>query len=323
MFYVRLCKTVFCKSEDYTQGEFAQQLGYSEKTVSKWECEASIPAIETLFDIAKILQTSLDDLFQARDVYCLGIDGGGTKTDLALVDREGSLIRTLKVSGCNLVDIGFEVTKKLLKDAIYEICEDIPFSSIYLFAGIAGGTSAGMQKRFHDLFEEFHFRAFANDFDNKNIMAAGLGKRDGITLILGTGKKTALTKEIDAIYPGGAQKIMAYIYRTGKKAVASFSPAVFAAIEKQDEIAVRILERNIKEAVHIIETAAEGFTGEKIPVILAGGLTKQPSVLEGIKAMLCKPERFEFQILNSAPVNGAVMLAKELMEEEEEKNAGN
>ena len=67
--------------------------------MSKWECEASIPDIETLFDIAKILQTSLDDLFQAREMYCLGIDGGGTKTDLALVDREGSLIRTLKVSG--------------------------------------------------------------------------------------------------------------------------------------------------------------------------------------------------------------------------------
>ena len=116
---------------------------------------------------------------------------------------------------------------------------------------------------------------------------------------------------------------MAYIYHDGKKAVASFAPAIFAALEKGDEIAREILERNIKEAVHIIETAAGGFPEGKIPVILAGGLTKQPRVLESINALLQNPDRFDIQILNSAPVNGAVMLARELMEEEEKKNAGN
>ena len=58
-------------------------------------------------------------------------------------------------------------------------------------------------------------------------------------------------------------------------------------------------------------------------MILAGGLTKQPRMLEGIKAMLHNPEHFELEILNIAPVNGAVMLAKELMEEEAEKDAEN
>lgn len=300
-----------------------------------------------------------------RDIYCLGIDGGGTKTELSLVDREGNLIRTLKVKGCNPVDIGFEAAKNLLKDAIYNICEEIPFSSIYLFAGIAGGTSAGMQERFRSFFEKFHFAAFSNDSDNKNIVAAGLGKCDGISLILGTGicafvqkhrqftrvagwgylidnggsgynlgqdalnayfcaidgtgSKTKLTEEIDAIYPGGAQEIMAYIYQEGKRAVASFAPAVFAALEKEDEAAKEIFERNIRETVHIIETAATGFPEGKIPLILAGGLTKQPCVSRRIKELLHNPNRFEMQILDRAPVNGAVMLARELMEAEEEK----
>lgn len=301
----------------------------------------------------------MDDFTYANQYY-LGIDGGGTKTDLALADQNGNVIRTIKVSGCNPVDIGFEAAKNLLKDAIYSICRDIPFSSVYLFAGIAGGISAGMQERFHAFFEEFHFKAFANDSDIKNIIAAGLEKRDGITVILGTGicafvqkdkkhirvagwgylidnggsgynlgrdalnayfcaidgtgRQTALTEGIDAVYPGGMNKIMEYIYRDGKKAVASFAPTVFAAAEKGDEIAKGILERNIREVVHIIETAAKGFREGKIPVILAGGLTKQPRVLVDIKAMLQEPDRFEFQVLKSAPVNGAVMLARELKE---------
>lgn len=308
-------------------------------------------------------------LDKSGEVYFLGIDGGGTKTDLMLMDQKGNLIRSLKVSGCNPVDIGFGAAKNLLKDAIYTICEEIPFASIYLFAGIAGGISAGMQEQFRRFFEKFQFAAYANDSDNKNIVAAGLGKHDGITLILGTGicafvqkhrqctkvggwgylidnggsgynlgrdalsayfsaidgtgRKTGLSEEIDSMYPGGAQEIMAYIYREGKRAVASFAPAVFEAMEKEDTVAREIFERNIREAVHIIETASWGFPEGKIPLVLAGGLTKQPLVQERIKALLQNADRYEIRILDCTPVNGAVMLARELKEVEEECNEWN
>jgi len=135
----------------------------------------------------------------------------------------------------------------------------------------------------------------------------------------GTGDKTKLTEEIDVIYPGGVQEIMAYIYGEGKRAVASFAPAVFAAMEKDDAIAKEIFERNIREAVHIVETAAIGFTEEKIPLVLAGGLANQPCVSRRIKELLHDTNRFEVQILDHAPVNGAVLLAKELMESQEGK----
>lgn len=355
------------KQKGLKQKAFAQQLGYSEKTVSKWECGASIPSIETLFSIAKLLQTSIDDLFKTKEIYYLGIDGGGTKTELSLADMAGNLVRTLKVEACNPIDIGFEASKNVLKDAIYKICQDIPFSSVCLFAGIAGGSSAGMQERFYDFFKEFNFLTFSNDSDNKNIVAAGLGRRDGVTVILGTGicayaqkdnkhtkvggwgylidnggsgynlgrdalnayfcaldgtgGETLLTDEIDAIYPGGTQEIMAYIYQGGKKAVASFAPAVFSALEKEDEIAKTILEQNMKAAALIIETAALRISGEKIPVIVAGGLTKQPCVLECLKKHLKDSERFDISILTSAPVEGAVILARELMKEEDNFNA--
>ena len=294
--------------------------------------------------------------------FYLGIDGGGTKTALALSNSTGEIIRTLRTDNCNPVDIGFEKATEILRDAIYEICSDIPFPSIYTFAGIAGGTTADMKERFYNFFSKFNFAAFSNDSDNRNIIAAGLGKRDGMTLILGTGicafiqkdnthtkvagwgyfidnggsgynlgrdalnayfcafdtsgEKTLLTEEIDKIYPGGPQKLIGYIYNGGKKVVASFAPAVFEAIKKGDKIAKEILKSNMRQAAHIVETAAKKFdNNKKIPVILAGGLTKQSMVVELLKNSLENIEKYEIDILSIEPVYGAVMLAQELNKE--------
>ena len=133
----------------------------------------------------------------------------------------------------------------------------------------------------------------------------------------GTGEKTILTEKIEAIYPSDTQQLMSYLYRDGKKAIASFAPAVFAALEREDATAKRILERNMKVAAHIVETAAREFTEKRIPVILAGGLTNQTCVLECLKNNLSNPERFEIRKLQIAPVEGAVILARELVKEKE------
>ena len=351
------------KLQKLTQKEFADLAGYSEKTVSKWECGLSIPPIETLFTIASILKVSIDELFKANAVYYLGIDGGGTKTTLALADADGNIIRKIRADTCNPVDIGFENATAVLRNGIYDVCQDIPFSSIYAFAGIAGGTAADMKEKFRDFFSGFHFAAFDNDSDNQNIIAAGLGEKDGMTLILGTGicafvqkgrqhtrvagwgylidnggsgynlgrdaldayfcaldnsgPQTLLCEEISAIYPDAAQKLLGHIYEGGKKAIAAFAPAVFNAVRKGDEVATNILKRNMQYAAHILETAAEHFAqDQKIPVILAGGLTKQDIVVELLKNVLKKPERYDIQVLSADPVCGALMLAQKRNAEE-------
>ena len=129
--------------KNLTQKELADLLQYSEKTVSKWECGACVPDIDVLFKIANIFKVGVENPFTNSGTYYLGIDGGGTKKALALSDEEGNIIRTHKTEGCNPVDIGIDRVKEILKDAIYEICKDISLSSVYCFAGIAGGDSAG------------------------------------------------------------------------------------------------------------------------------------------------------------------------------------
>ena len=77
------------KKLNMTQKALADAILYSEKTVSKWETEGSIPSVETLFKIASIFHVSVDELFRCDEsIYYLGIDGGGTKTELALLDSE-------------------------------------------------------------------------------------------------------------------------------------------------------------------------------------------------------------------------------------------
>ena len=351
------------KSEHLTQKELADLLQYSEKTISKWECGSCIPDIEVLFELAKVFKIKIENLFCNSDLYFLGIDGGGTKTELALAGADGKIIRTYVTDCCNPIDIGIKESKRVLENAIYEICDNIPFSSISCFAGIAGGTSADMKDGLKEFFDQFGFRAVGNDSDNKNIIATGLGEADGITVVMGTGvcvfaqknkkhikiagwgylidnggsgynlgrdalhayfsaydksgAETVITQEIEKICPGGVQKVVGQIYSGGKKAVASFAPAIFSAIEMGDALAIGIFEKNINEVVRFIKVAAREFHMEKIPVVLAGGLTNHGIVVESITHAL-DDERLEIKKLEKSPVYGAVDIAFKLAEEDGE-----
>lgn len=176
------------KQHGLTQKQLAEMTGYSEKTVSKWETDGCIPSIDSLFQIASIFHIDMNTLFQDHEnIYYLGIDGGGTKTAMALSDYAGKTIRSLRLDPCNPFDVGIDTTKNVLKTGIHQICEGIPLSSVVLFAGIAGSIAGDYYEPLKSFIQEFHFAAAGLGSDNENIIAAGLGKQDGITVILGTG----------------------------------------------------------------------------------------------------------------------------------------
>ena len=343
-----------------TQKALGELLGYSEKTVSKWECGAALPDVEALFCISEIMKVDIESLFSDGERYFLGIDGGGTKTDLVLVDSEGRVLRTHKTEGCNPIDIGLERACEILRTAIFEICAGIDRASVWCFAGIAGGSTGGMKERLSEFFSEMNFARAVNDSDNKNIIAAGLGKIDGMTVILGTGfcvftqisgvhnrlagwgyiideggsgynlgkdalsayfkavdgsgEKTLLTEEIDKLYSG--DELITYIYSAPKRVAASFAPAVYSAMRRGDDTALKIFSKNMRFAAEMIECASKRFPEGRIPVILAGGLTCEAETLSAIKNALNKNDRFDIKTLDTSPVMGAVKLAMELFENE-------
>ena len=347
-----------------TQCALGKLIGFSEKTVSKWECGAAVPDIETLFSLAEVLRVTVDALFASETKYYLGIDGGGTKTALALTDDTGKILRSLCVSACNPVDIGLDNAKRIVKDAIHEICRGIRFSSVSVFAGIAGGSTARVREELADFFGSFGFAHVRNGSDNECIVAAGLGKQDGMTVILGTGfciytqKKgklkrisgwgyllddggsgynlgrdalhayyaaydgtgdaTLLTEEIERIYPDGAEILLPRVYEDSKHTIGSLAPAVFTACERGDAVATEILKRNIDVAAKLIRSAARTFEETQIPVVLAGGLTKEKLMVDGLRAALRKESHFCIKILPEEPVMGALLLARELEDTDNE-----
>ena len=171
-----------------TQKELASAIGYSEKTISKWETDGSVPSIDALFRVANIFRVSMVDLFRCDDaIYYLGIDGGGTKTEFALSDPEGKIICRLFLDGCNPNTVGIEKTKHIIEDGIIQVCKDVPLSSVAVYAGVAGCASGNYADEIKDMLKKMSFAACDVDSDNNNIVAAGLGNNEGVTMILGTG----------------------------------------------------------------------------------------------------------------------------------------
>lgn len=173
----------------FTQRSLALMLGYSEKSVSKWENGNGYPTVEILTRLSDLFSVSLDTLLYAKPErqYLLGIDGGGTSTVFRLAEWDGTVTQTLVKDCCNPVDIGMEKAKSILTEGIREICGEIPYSHISLYAGISGGGMSGNNVvLLREFFQTFGFLRFDNGSDVENVLALLPGS-SCILVIMGTG----------------------------------------------------------------------------------------------------------------------------------------
>ncbi len=187
-----------------TQAQLADRMGYSVKAVSKWENGQGLPPSAVLPDLALALKTDINHLFQGtgEPSYFLGIDGGGTKTDFVLADKEGNLIHKTTLGASNPVDVGETELFRILKEGIYQVCRDISFLQISVHAGIAGCGTGDYPGKVERFLQQFGFSRFSQGGDVTNAIALGLDGGDGIAVILGTGA-VAFTKTSDKIIKTG------------------------------------------------------------------------------------------------------------------------
>lgn len=172
-----------------TQKELADTIGYSEKSISKWESGQAIAPSIVLPELALALKTGIDMLFHSPSSpsYYLGIDGGGTKTELCLADSSGKIIAKVLESGSNPVDIGMQRCLEILSSGIAEVCGDIPTARISVFAGLAGGITGDNQERIAEFLKQYNFANAKNGSDAENVISAALGDENGTIVIMGTG----------------------------------------------------------------------------------------------------------------------------------------
>ena len=98
----------------------------------------------------------------------------------------------------------------------------------------------------------------------------------------------------------------------GKKAIASYAPLAFQAMETGDEVAAEILTRAADSMAEIIDTAARWISISPIPVILGGSLWSagHSYIFHRVQQQL--GGKFEWITSTVSPVYGAVRKAAEL-----------
>lgn len=248
-----------------TQKELGARLGYSEKTVSKWESGRSVCPSISLPELAVILKTDVNSLLtdESEGEYFLGIDGGGTKTDFVLADANGKILSHVTLGASNPNDIGMRATRELLAKGISEVIGDLPTSRISAFFGIAGGTSGDNRDRLREFLSKYGFKSFDNGNDAECAVAAALGGGDGCVVIVGTGS-AAFTQTDGAL---GRRGGFGYLFEEGGSGYAVGRDAVMHALRLEergacvDKLTSLIRARLGKETV--TECLSELYSGGK------------------------------------------------------------
>lgn len=180
-----------------TQEQLGELINYSEKSVSKWEQGASLPGVDVLVRLSRVLSVDINQLLRSESepLYYLGIDGGATKTSFALTNEYGCTIKSLRLGACNPFDKGMKESQDILERGIREICAGIPLGNVAMFAGISGGVSGGNKAIFNSFFRKFGFFRFGCGGDMESAVALALTDRDGIAVIIGTGSVICAVKD--------------------------------------------------------------------------------------------------------------------------------
>ncbi len=215
-----------------TQKELAETLGYTEKSVSKWETSKAIAPSSVLPQLASCLRCDINTLFSkpTNPEYFLGIDGGGTKTAFLLCDKKGKTVSETILGPCNPVDIGIDSAIKILESGINTVCKNIPHSKISVYAGIAGGITGNNQEMIGVFLQSCGFLKYANGSDALNAVSLALGNKNGTAIIMGTGIIAFSQINGEIIRRGG----YGYLFEEGGSAFAIGRDAIIAAIKDEE-----------------------------------------------------------------------------------------
>lgn len=125
--------------------------------------------------------------------YVVGVDGGGTKTQVIILNDEGRVCGTGISGSSNYDDLGAEGAQANIQIAVQNAAQEAGVSSSgfdAVFLGMAGVVSDKDRSVIHTIANNLNLapsELIGVDHDCRTALAGGLSGRPGIVLITGTG----------------------------------------------------------------------------------------------------------------------------------------
>lgn len=116
--------------------------------------------------------------------WVLGLDGGGTRTRMAVVSRDGELVAWRESGGTNFRTVGWEGVRRSLEDLGRDWQVDVAMM------GVAGAADDSTRARIGEIAVELGWTGVDRvvvDHDLRVAWAGGLAGRPGVIAIAGTG----------------------------------------------------------------------------------------------------------------------------------------
>ena len=178
------------KERGITQNQLAKLLFVTPQSVSRWECAEAMPDIGHLCELARILSVSIDTLVDDRRPESrtfIGIDGGGTKTEFALINEEGKRLNGIVLEGCNPNTVGVKKTLSIIRQGIdFMRPGEKNVAGIYLgCAGLATSNHADTIRT--ELEAAYPGIRVGCDTDIRNVIACSSQPDNCLAAICGTG----------------------------------------------------------------------------------------------------------------------------------------
>lgn len=125
----------------------------------------------------------------------LGVDGGGTKTALCLVNGEGRILARARAPGCYYFAGGMDLVERVLRQGVDEVCRQAGITSadiVHAFFGLPGYGEVSGDVPALDAAPggALGHGRYACDNDMVCGWAGSLGGADGINVVSGTGSIT-------------------------------------------------------------------------------------------------------------------------------------
>ncbi|HBJ82030.1 MULTISPECIES: N-acetylglucosamine kinase [Pseudothermotoga] len=189
-------------------------------------------------------------------MYFMGIDVGGSKTDVAIVDKNGKLISHVRASGANYQGVGVQKAYEILKSAINDALQksSLNYNELsYSYFGVAGADMEYEIKIVKSILERLQLKNY--DFDNDGRIALKSGTFDdkGILISCGTGGITYAGDGKKIARKGGFSRFFGE--RLGAFVIASMvASAIIRSKDQRDEntLMKQIFESKINQPIEEI-----------------------------------------------------------------------